>query len=584
MERRLAAIMAADVVGYGLLMGEDEQGTLARLMEWREKIVDPAVRRHKGRVFKSMGDGLLAEFGSVVDAVLCGVEIQNEMGAHQGEDPNRQCIQTRIGINLGDVIIEGDDIYGDGVNIAARLEALADPGAVCVSAKVRDEVKGKVKLSFDDLGARSLKNIAEPVRVYRIVTESLATSAARAVKLSSWAHSEKPSIAVLPFDSMSSDRELEYFADGISEEVITALSRVPDLFVIARNSTFVYKGRAANVPRVAEELGVKYILEGSVRAAGNQVRVTAQLIEGASGRHLWAERYDGRLDDIFQVQDDITRNIALALQVKLTYGELARLWEGQTTNLSAWAKMVEGRRFFNQYDRGNILAARRLFEEAVAIDPTYGGALIHLGLTYWWEARYVIEVDVGDALARAEEVIQRLEHLGNRDSGVHFLKGYVAFIRGEHETAISEIEKAMALSPSGTWVLSVLGQVYIFAGQPQMGIQALTQAMRLSPYHLDWQPYNLALGYAWAGENEGEAIRMAEEYVQRLPTDPYGYTNLAIVQAFFGHEAQAAAAIGSLRCRSPAFCARNLRRSELYKRPADLDRVVTVLREAGLPE
>ncbi|MCF6113157.1 adenylate/guanylate cyclase domain-containing protein [Mesorhizobium muleiense] len=582
MERRLAAIMAADVVGYSRLMGEDEEGTLARLMDWREKIVDPAVRKHKGRVFKSMGDGILAEFGSAVDAVRCGAEIQGVMSALKDTGPNHQRIQMRIGINLGDVIIKGDDIYGDGVNIAARLEALAEPGRVCVSAKVHDEVKGKVNLRFDDLGARSIKNIAEPVRIYRIVAERLAMSAAPSV--SSWTHSEKPSIAVLPFDSMSSDRELEYFADGISEEIITALSRVPDLFVIARNSTFVYKGRAANVLRAAEELGVKFILEGSVRAAGNRVRVTAQLIEGASGRHLWAERYDGKLDDIFQVQDDITRNIALALQVKLTYGELARLWEGQTTNLSAWAKMVEGRKLFNEYDKTNVLAARRLFEEAVAIDPNYGGALVHLGLTHWWEARYALEVDVEDALARAEEVIGRLERLGNRDSGVHFLRGYVAFVRGKHDTAINEIEEAMALSPSDTWVLSVLGQVCIFAGQPHRGIEALTQAMRLSPYHLDWQPYNLALGYAWAGQNEGEAIRMAEEYVRRLPTDPYGYTNLAIVQAFFGHEAQAAAAIALLRPRSSGFGAKNLRRSELYKRPEDLDRVFTVLKEAGLPE
>jgi tetratricopeptide (TPR) repeat protein len=276
--------------------------------------------------------------------------------------------------------------------------------------------------------------------------------------------------------------------------------------------------------------------------------------------------------------------VDLALQVQLTYGELARLWEGQTTDLRAWAKMVEGRKLFNEYNRTDILKARRLFEEAIAIDPGYGGALVHLGLTHWWEARYVLEVDVEDALTRAEQVIGRLERLGNRESGVHYLKGYVAFIRRKHDTAIAEMEQAVALSPSDSWVLSVLGQVSIFAGQPQRGIEALTRAMRLNPYYLDWQPYNLALGYAWAGENEREAIRMAEGYVQRLPSDPYGYTNLAIVQTFFGHETQAKRAIELLRHRHPGFGAKNLRRSELYKRSEDLNRVLKALAEAGLPE
>lgn len=582
MERRLAAILAADVVGYSRLMSEDEEGTLARLKACREGVIDPAVQKHKGRIVKLMGDGLLAEFASVVDAVRCAIEIQNAMSTHDADLPSRHRIEMRIGVNAGDVIVEGDDIYGDGVNIATRLEALADPGGVCVSGKVRDELQGKVNLSFDDLGAQFVKNIAEPLRVYRIAVDRLTTAApSSAMPL---LLPEKPSIAVLPFDSMSSDAELRFFSDGISEEIITALSRIPDLFVIARNSTFAYKGRAVSAQRVAEELGVKYVLEGSVRAAGNRVRVTAQLIEGASGRHLWAERYDGELSDIFQVQDDITRNIALALQVKLTYGELARLWDGQTTDLRAWAKMVEGRKLFNEYNRTDTLGARRLFEEAITIDPGYGGALVHLGLTHWWEARYALEVDVGTALARAEQVIGRLEQLGNCESGVHYLRGFVAFIRREHDTAIGEIEQATALSPSDTWVLGALGLVRIFAGQPHKAIEALTRAMRLSPYYLDWLPYNLALGYAWAGENEGEAIRMAEGYVQRLPTDPYGYTNLAIVQAFFGHDPQAATAIRLLRHRYPGFSPKNLRRSELYKKSEDLDRVLSVLREAGLPE
>jgi adenylate cyclase len=566
-------------------MAADESGTLARLNRFRAEVIEPRVSQFQGRIVGSAGDSLLIEFASAVNAVQCAVELQARLADQNADLPEERRMAFRMGINLGDVIVADGTIHGDGVNLAARLEKLAEAGGLCVASNVFDQVKGKLCYDYSDLGEQRFHNIPEPVRVFRVRSSSPAVDApllgsSRGVL--PLLLPEKPTIAVLPFASMSSDPELEFFADGITEEIITALSRVPDLFVIARNSTFAYKGRAVSVSGAAREFGVKYVLEGSVRAAGNRVRVTAQLIEGTSGRHVWAERYDGELSDIFQVQDHITRNIALALQVKLTYGDLARLWEGQTTDLRAWAKMVEGRKLFNEYNRTHMLGARRLFEEAVAIDPGYGGALVHLGLTHWWEARYVLEVDVEHALARAEEVIGRLERLGSRESGVHYLRGYVAFIRRKHDTAIMEIEQATALSPSDTWVLSVLGQVCIFAGQPHKGIEALTQAMRLSPYYLDWQPYNLALGYA--GENEAGAIRMAEEYVQRLPTDPYGYTNLATVQAFFGHKAQAATIIRQLRHRHPGFSARNLRRSELYKRSEDLHRVLTSLREAGLPE
>jgi adenylate cyclase len=556
-------------------MGEDEVGTLSALSRIRKDFIEPLVAEHRGRVVKLMGDGILAEFASVVDAVNCAVAWQNGIG--------EQDLQFRIGVNLGDIIIEDGDIYGNGVNVAARLEGLSEPGGICLSGDAYRQVRGKIEAEFEDLGEQEVKNIAEPVRVYRIATrESGAVSAERAGEPLTLP--DKPSIAVLPFDSMSSDVELEFFADGMTEDIITALSRVPDLFVIARNSTFAYKGRSVSVPRVAKEMGVSCILEGSVRAAGHKVRVTAQLIEGASGHHLWAERYDGDLSDIFQVQDDITHNIVLALQIKLTYGELVRLWEGQTKDLRAWEKMVEGRKIFNQMNRTDILNSRRLFEEAVALDPGYGGALLQLGLTHWWEARYVLDVDVEDALARTEEVIDRLVDLGNYESGAHYLRGYVAFIRRQFEAAIIEIERAVALSPSDSWVMAVLGQVYLFAGQAEKGIEALAGAMRLSPYYPDWYPYNLALAYAWTGEKETEAIEIAEAYVRRLPTDPYGYTNLAIVQAFFGRDTQATAAISSLRARYPGFSAKNLRRSELYKEAENLDRVLMVLSEAGLPE
>ena len=588
MERRLAAILAADVVGYSRLMEADEEATLKTLNAYRQ-VIDGLIADHRGRVFGSAGDSVVAEFASPVEAVRCALEMQQEIEARNADLAEDRRMRFRMGINLGDVVAEGHNLFGDGVNVTARLEEMSEAGEICISGKVHDEVVGKVEGDFADAGEHHVKNITRAVRVWRWWPK--ASPAERSSEEGSpfedseaLALPEKPSIAVLPFNSMSSDEELEFFADGMTEEIITALSRVPDLFVIARNSTFEFKGRAINAQRVAKELGVNCILEGSVRAVANKVRVTAQLIEGETGRHLWAERYDGDLSDIFQVQDDITRNIVLALQVKLTYGELARLWEGQTKDLRAWEKMVEGRKLFNQMNRTDILNARRLFEEAVAIDSGYVGALVQLGLTHWWEARYVLDVDVEDALGRAEEVIDRLLSLGSGESGAHYLTGYVAFIRRQFDVAIAELKRAVSLSPSDSWVIAVLGQVYLFAGQPEKAMEAIKDAMRLSPYYPDWYPYNLALAYAWAGEREGEAIELAEAYARRLPTDPYGYTNLAIVQAFFGHEIQAAVTIRSLRAGYPGFSAKNLRRSELYKDPENLDRVLMALSKAGLPE
>lgn len=583
MERRLAAILAADMVGYSRLMGADEAGTLDALKSVRADVVIPAVAGGKGRVVKLMGDGLLIEFPSVVGAVECALVIQRQMLARNAGEPESRRIVFRIGVNLGDVIIEGDDIYGDGVNVAARLEALAEPGGISISGEVYRHVEGKLKAEFDDLGEQSLKNISRPIHVYNVrrshISLETSTSGKASPKLP-----DKPSVAVLPFSSMSSDKELEFFADGITEEIITALSRIPYLFVVARNTTFVFKGRAVDAKGVAKELGVSAVLEGSVRASANKVRVTAQLIDGASGHHLWAERYDGNLDDVFQVQDDITRNIALALQVKLTYGELARLWEGQTQNFRAWEKMVEGRKRFNLMNRTDNITARRYFEEAIALDAGYGAALVQLGLTHWWDARYTLDLDPEAALAQAEAVIERLKDLGNNESAVHYLTGYVAFVRRQHDTAIAELEKAVSQSPSDSWMLAVLGQVYMFAGRHDRAVEALQNAMRLSPYYPEWYAYNLAQAYAWRGENEDDALDLAEGYVRRLPGDPYGYTNLATVQSFFGHEPRAAVTIRKLRQRYSGFGVRNLLRSELYKNPADLDRVLGVLKSLGLPE
>jgi adenylate cyclase len=333
-ERRLAAILAVDVAGYSRLMGEDEEGTLAALRAVRRELGDPKITEHRGRIVKTTGDGLLVEFASVVDAVRCAVEVQREMVARNAAVPAARRIEFRMGVNVGDIIIEDGDIFGDGVNIAARLEALAEPGGICISAAAHEQVRDKLDVSFEDMGEQQVKNIARPVRTHRIVIGSTAepiTAASTELSLP-----EKPSIAVLPFQNMSGDPEQEYFADGIVEEITTGISRLPWLFVIARNSSFTYKGKAVDVKQVARELGVRYVLEGSVRKAANRVRITAQLIDTTSGAHIWADRFDGALDDIFELQDQVASNVAGAIEPKLRQTEIERASRKPTANLTAY--------------------------------------------------------------------------------------------------------------------------------------------------------------------------------------------------------------------------------------------------------
>lgn len=371
-ERRLTAILAADVAGYSRLMGSDEEGTLARLKAHRLALVDPKIGEYRGRIVKTTGDGLLAEFASVIDATRCAVEVQRGMGERNAEVAQDKRIEFRIGINVGDIIIDGNDIFGDGVNVAARLEGLAEPGGICVSGRVQEDVNGKLDIAFEDAGEQALKNIARPVRVYRVRTEKAAVKASSALP-------DKPSIAVLPFQNMSGDPEQEYFADGLAEDIITSLSKVPKLFVIARNSTFTYKGKAVDVRQVARELGVRYVLEGSVRRSGERLRITGQLIDAATGNHVWAERYDRPLRDVFDVQDEITKEIVLALSVELTDGERALLFSRSTRSLEAWLEAIRG---FDHWVEGSpkgIREARLHFERAIAIDPDYTLALAFIG-------------------------------------------------------------------------------------------------------------------------------------------------------------------------------------------------------------
>jgi len=583
LQRRLAAIMAADMVGYSRLMAADEGGTLARQKSCRKELIDPVIGDHGGRIFKATGDGFLAEFGSAVDAVQCAVQLQRAIADHEAGIAADRRIEYRIGINLGDVLVDEGDIFGDGVNVAARLEQLASPGGICISDLVYQNVKSKLSVDFDSGGTKSLKNIPGDVRIYHVRPEA---PAAMAVDESSRVNPElpnKPSIAVLPFVNMSSVPDQEFFADGITEDLLTALSRIRELFVISRNSSFVYKGRSIRIEEVARELGVRYIVEGSVRVAGNRVRVAAQLIDGLTGGHVWAERFDEKLEDIFAVQDEITRSIALAMQVKLTYGELARLWEGQTKSLRAWEKMATGRDLFLRFNAIDNRDAQRAFKEALAFDPNYTGAMVQLGLSYWWEARFNRSADREHYLPLAEEQVERALAVDANLGSAYMLRGGIAFLRDRHDEAIRLCERAVDLAPSDSWAVAFLGLVYTFSGAPEKAAASLKVAMRLSPHYPAWYLYQYALANLWTGDLAA-AEAAAEADLKLEPDDPYSYFALATVYAFQGREEDAARRVGEIRRRFPAFGVTDLLLSERYKEREKLDRVVDAMRHAGLPE
>jgi adenylate cyclase len=583
-ERRLAAIMAADMVGYSRLMAADESGTILRHKFYRQAVIDPKVSHHGGRVFKATGDGFLVEFPSAVHAVQCAVEIQTAIAEHEKKGSHRQ-IQYRVGISLGDLVIDEGDIFGDGVNVAARLEQLADAGGVCISDVVYQNVKSKLSFAFESLGRKELKNIPGEVQVYRVqIGEAASGGASHQSAKDKPTLPGKPSIAVLPFVNMSNSRDHEFFADGMTEDIITALSRIRELFVISHNSSFVYKGRKVRIEDVAHELGVAFILEGSVRVAGNRVRVTAQLIDGHSGGHVWAENFDGNLDDIFAVQDEITRNIALAMQMKLTYGELARLWEGQTKNLRAWEKMAQGRDLFLKFNPIDNREARRVFQEALVIDPNYTGAMVQLGLSYWWEARFEGSADKDQCLRLAEQQVEKALGIDPGMGSAWMLRGGVAFLRDRHDEAVELCQKAVDLVPSDSWAAAFLGLVCVYAGQNERALMELKTAMRLSPYYPAWYAFLAAVAHAWLG-NFAAAEEANEADLERTPhaPGPHTYVLVAMIRSFQGRDDEAARAVSDLREQHPAFGINDVILSERYKDRGKLDRVLDILRRGGLP-
>jgi adenylate cyclase len=582
MERRLAAILAADIVGYSSLMGEDEEGTLASLMEWREKIVDPAVRKHRGRVFKSMGDGLLAEFGSVVDAVRCGVEIQNVMSAHKSGATNRQRLQMRIGINLGDVIVEGDDIFGDGVNVATRLEGQAPHGGILASEAVHAQVSGKVGVTFVDAGEIRLKNIDRPLHVWRWDCE--ATPAARPVFSSAGPlGTDTPSIAVLPFSVMSNDPEQEFFADGLVEDILSTLSKLSGLSVIARQSSFVYKGRAVDVRQVASELGVRFVLEGSVRKVGSRIRITAQLIDASTGVHIWADRFDRTVDDIFAIQDEITLTLATEMQVRLTDGEQARLRYTTTTNVEAWSLWIEG---LNQGRRPNTtdshVQARRCWEKALALDP--GSAVLNamLSALHFADARHGwTGEDRATALSKADAYLKRALAIDPENPDAYRSMSGILLMKSRFDEAAAAARKAAKLGPNLPDALVFGGFVLASCGLAAEAIGQIKRAITLSPNYPAWYLGVLGNAYRLAGRSE-QATAAFREYHARAPG--FGLADIVMIQEQAGLIDEARETAAQLIAARPTFTVSSFLKTQFRSDVGQLAADVASLRAAGVPE
>jgi adenylate cyclase len=544
--RRLAAILAADVAGYSRLIGADEGGTLERLKTLRRELFDPKIAEHMGRLVKTTGDGLLVEFGSVVDALRCAVEVQREMGARNASVPPDNRIEFRIGINVGDIVVEDGDIFGDGVNVAARLEGLAEPGGVCVSARVQEDAAGRLDLVFEDIGEQQLKNIARPVRTYRVVT---AARPAMSYVGPGTALPDKPSIAVLPFANMSGDPEQEYFVDGMVEEIITALSRIRWLFVIARNSSFTYKGQAVNVKRVGRELGVRYVLEGSVRRAGGRVRITPQLIEAATSAHLWADRFDGLLEDVFDLQDKVASSVAGVIEPALQAAETARSVGRSTADLTAYDLYLRAHAMFLSSAR-QIPDALRLLEQAIARDPRYGLALAWAALCCYRLVNDGRSEDPEADRRNGADFARRALEVGQDDPGILVNAANVLAYCGEDIGAmIALVERALALNPNYARGWHISGTLRLAAGHPDLAIEHINAALHLSP-RARIGPSLVVLGAAHCfARRFDQAVPKLLIAIQEDPSNPNPYRILAACYAHLGQLDEAQDVVG--RCERP---------------------------------
>jgi len=598
-------------------MGEDDQATVRTIKVYRE-VITGVVQKHRGRVVDSPGDNILAEFASVIDAVGSAVEIQDELRIRNAELPEDRKMEFRIGVNLGDVIHEEKRIYGDGVNVAARVESHADPGGICISGTVFDQIESKLPLGYEYLGEQSVKNISKPVRIYKalmdpeavgkVIGEKRAEPRRRqrvalvvvtalllivggmliwrtafppvqvaSVEKMAFPLPDKPSIAVLPFNNLSGDPEQEYLSDGLTEEIIAALGSVPKLFVIARNSTFTYKGKPVKVQQVAEELGVRYVLEGSVRKGGDKIRVTAQLIDALSGHHLWAKQYDRNLDDIFAVQDELTKEIIMSMQVKLTEGEQARAVAKGTNNLEAYLKCLQANELLHRVNPETNSLGKQLAEEAVALDPEYAWAYYNLGrahqLDVWLRTSKSPKESIGKAIGFMKKAIALDDTLAE----AHGRLGFIYSMIGKYDEGIAEAEKGVAVNPNSAMAHVMLGKTLSFAGRWEESIPPYKKAIRLNPIPPTMYLYSLGLSYAFTGQYE-EGIKWCEKAVREEPDALYARIMMTVVYSWSGQDEKARVQAAEVLRIQPKYTVKK----ERYKKDEDGERFVAALRKAGL--
>lgn len=589
--RKIAAILVADVVGYSRLAGADEERILARLRTLRSDLIDPTIAIHNGRIVKRTGDGSLIEFRSVVDAVRCAIEVQSAMLERNAGVPEDRRIEFRIGIHLGDVVEESDgDLMGDGVNIASRLEGIARPGSICLSEDAYRQVKARLDLAVTDLGATQLKNIVEPIRIYALEVGVAHADERRVAPPSplsppptDYLQPEKPSIAVLAFDNMSGDAEQAYFSDGISEDIITDLSRLSELHVIARNSSFVYKNAAISVPDVAKALGVRYVLEGSVRKAGNRVRVTAQLIDAHDGGHVWANRFDRDLTDIFAVQDELTREIVDALKIQLTGRDQSRITGGRPVDVKAYELLLRGREQASAHTYLANAAGRSLAEAAIAIDPDYAAAHALVAFTHVLDYINDWSSDPEQSLATGHALAERAVAMAPDQPDCHCALSIACMWKKELDRAQNEAHLGLALAPNSVQLHMALAHALIFSGDPKAALAELDISMRLDPLYPEVLLQFLADAHFSLGVYE-TAILAIEARLIRNPQSETAFALLASCHGHLGHNDQSRQAWSRTLELNPNFSIDRRRRVLPFRNPEDFERRVDGLRKAGLVE
>jgi adenylate cyclase len=581
MKRRLAAVLVTDIVGYSRLMNKDEEGTLRAVKGIFESLIEPKVAQYCGRIIKRTGDGALMEFASAVDAVDFSVEVQRAMRERNQDVPEERQIEYRIGINIGDIMIEHEDIYGDGVNIAARLEGLADPGGICIARNVFNQIKNKIDGDFQDMGEQELKNIPDSVRTYRIVMSDEDDGAAAAELAKPLTPLDKPSIAVLPFDNMSSDPDQDYFTDGLVDDIITTLSKLSGLLVIARDSCFVFKGRKVDVREVARELGVRYVLEGSVRIVGNRIRINVQFTDAKIGSNIWAERYDRGIGDIFAVQDEVTLALATEMQVQFMEGEQARLQYSTTHNVDAWSNWVKGLYFFRKsVTVEDMVQAREWWERAITLDPESASLNAMLGNLHcvaarfgWWDGRQA-------EMLKGAGYIKRAIELDSNNAEAHRASGFLHLLQNSHDEAVAEMREAVSLAPNSADVIATASYVFCSSGLPEEAVVAIERATRLHPSHPPRYVGHLGNAYRLAGRFD-EAIAAFKRYDELSPG--FGLVDLVIVYKQLNRNEAAESAATRLLAVRPGFTVRDWIKTQLLSDATRLESEIKALTESGLP-